>query len=348
MGGELRDAPAGAAPHFLIRATRGPIAHNLDRIQIIKGWTDASGQAREKIFNVAWSDDHQLDNGGKLAAVGNTANTRTGKTANTIGAAELATVWLDPEFDPVQSAFYYARVLQIPTVRHSQLDAIAMGMDTPYEGPATIQERAYTSTGSMSFADFPFEPGGPTYPNARQMLQYFQRYADHFRVCEHIHFGSRVIGALPLADGSWTLELANGQVREYSSVVVATGQYTSPRRPHAAIPGHFSGEHLHVFDYLDATMPIDLRDKRVIVVGVGSSAAELTAELCNPEAPAGCASQLILSARSGRWVLPKLRGGKPLDARSPHPAARLPALLRALPVICSFYVEELRRAARGL
>ena len=188
-----------------------------------------------------------------------------------------------------------------------------------------------TSTGSMSFADFPFEPGGPTYPNARQMLQYFQRYADHFRVCEHIHFGSRVIGALPLADGSWTLELANGQVREYSSVVVATGQYTSPSRPHAAIPGHFSGEHLHVFDYLDATMPIDLRDKRVIVVGLGSSAAELAAELCNPEAPAGCASQLILSARSGRWVLPKLIGGKPLDARSPHPAARLPALLRALP-----------------
>lgn len=145
MGGELSDAPAGAAPHFLVRASRGPIDHNLDRIQVIKGWMDTSGQAREKIFNVAWSGDRQLDSEGKLPAIGSTANTRTGKTANTIGEAELATLWIDPEFDPAQSAFYYARVLQIPTVRHSQLDAIALGIDTPYEGPATLQERAYTS-----------------------------------------------------------------------------------------------------------------------------------------------------------------------------------------------------------
>lgn len=145
MGGELTAAPDESAPHFLLRATRGPIDHNLDRIQVIKGWTDASGKAREKIFNVVWSDDRQLDGDGKLPAVGNTANIRTGKTTDTIGATELATVWIDPEFDPAQSAFYYARVLQIPTVRHSQLDAIALGIATPYEGPATIQERAYTS-----------------------------------------------------------------------------------------------------------------------------------------------------------------------------------------------------------
>ncbi len=145
MGGELSAAPPETAPHFLLRATRGSIDHNLDRIQIIKGWTDASGKAQEKIFNVAWSDDRQLDGDGKLPVVGNTANIRTGKTANTIGATELATVWIDPEFDPAQSVFYYARVLQIPTVRHSQLDAIALGIETPYEGPATIQERAYTS-----------------------------------------------------------------------------------------------------------------------------------------------------------------------------------------------------------
>ena len=145
MGGELNTAPTDAAPRFLLRATRGPIDHNLDRIQIIKGWTDASGNAQEKIFNVAWSGDRQLDGNGKLTAVGSTANIQTGTTTNTIGAAELATLWVDPEFDPDQRAFYYARVLQIPTVRHSQLDAIALGIDTPYEGPATIQERAYTS-----------------------------------------------------------------------------------------------------------------------------------------------------------------------------------------------------------
>jgi hypothetical protein len=147
MGGELTAAPEETAPHFLLHAIRGPINHNLDRIQIVKGWTDASGKAKERIFNAAWSGDRQLDGDGdgKLPTVGSTANIRTGKTTNTIGAAELGTVWIDPEFDPAQSAFYYARVLQIPTVRHSQLDAIALGIDTPYESPATIEERAYTS-----------------------------------------------------------------------------------------------------------------------------------------------------------------------------------------------------------
>ena len=145
MGGELNRAPEGAAPHFLIRASRGPLDHNLDRIQIIKGWTDASGQAQEKIFNVAWSGDRQLATDGRLPSVGNTADISTGKTANSIGDPELAAMWVDPEFDPAHRAFYYARVLQIPTVRHSQLDAIALGIETPYEGPATLQERAYTS-----------------------------------------------------------------------------------------------------------------------------------------------------------------------------------------------------------
>ena len=102
-------------------------------------------KAQEKIFDIAWSEGRHRDANGRLAAVGNTADIRTGKTSNTIGAAQLTTVWVDPEFDNQVSAVYYARVLQIPTVRHSQLDAVAMGRETPYEGPATIQERAYTS-----------------------------------------------------------------------------------------------------------------------------------------------------------------------------------------------------------
>ena len=145
MGGELTKAPEGGAPHFLIRATKGPIDHNLDRVQVIKAWLGSDGEAQERIFDVVWSGDRQPNAQGKLPAVGNTADIRTGKTANTIGTVELATVWADPEFDPARSAVYYVRVLQIPTVRHSQLDAIALGIDTPYEGPATIQERAYTS-----------------------------------------------------------------------------------------------------------------------------------------------------------------------------------------------------------
>ena len=145
MGGNLSAAPTGAAPHFLIRASRGPMDHNLDRIQIIKGWTNGSGKAKETIYNVAWSGDRQLDAEGKLPPVGSTADINTGKTDNSIGATELAALWVDPDFDPNQNAFYYVRVLEIPTVRHSQLDAIALGIDTPREGPATIQERAYSS-----------------------------------------------------------------------------------------------------------------------------------------------------------------------------------------------------------
>lgn len=145
MGGELSSAAEGAAPSFLVTALKGVLDHNLDRIQIVKSWLDESDEAQEKIFDIAWSEGRELDARGKLGPVGNTANIRTGKTANTIGAAQLTAVWSDPEFDRRVNAVYYARVLQIPTVRHSQLDAIALGVETPYEGPATIQERAYTS-----------------------------------------------------------------------------------------------------------------------------------------------------------------------------------------------------------
>ena len=145
MGGELEKAPEGAAPRFMIMAAKGANDHNLDRIQVVKSWLDSEGQAREKIFDVAWSGDRSLDAEGKLPAVGSSANTRTGKTSNDIGAQQLATVWQDPEFDADSAAVYYLRVLQIPTVRHSQMDAVALGMETPYEGPATLQERAYSS-----------------------------------------------------------------------------------------------------------------------------------------------------------------------------------------------------------
>lgn len=145
MGGELSNAPTDAAPRFLIRAVKGPMDHNLDRVQVVKGWQQGSEPAQEKIFNVAWSGSRQIDGAGDLAKVGNTTDLKTGKTVNSIGAAELATMWVDPEFDPRQRAFYYLRVLQIPTIRHSQLDGTALSMETPYEGPATIQERAYTS-----------------------------------------------------------------------------------------------------------------------------------------------------------------------------------------------------------
>jgi len=146
MGGDLTNAPASGDPvNLLIRATRDPQGANLDRVQVIKGWLDTNGEAQEQIFDVVWSDDRAPDENGKIPAVGNTVNTSTGTFTNDIGAVELSAVWTDPAFDAAQKAFYYVRVLQIPTIRHSQLDAIALGQETPFEGPATIQERAYSS-----------------------------------------------------------------------------------------------------------------------------------------------------------------------------------------------------------
>jgi len=159
--------------------------------------------------------------------------------------------------------------------------------------------------GGMDYTGLPFPADAPPYPTAAEMLDYFRSYAERFGVMEQIRFGTRVRHARPLDEGGWQLELSSGELREYSSLVVATGQYNHPRRPHDQTPGHFSGETLHVFDYLDAATPVDCRDRRVVVVGLGSSAAELAAELSDPDAPAGSARQVLVSARSGRWVLPK-------------------------------------------
>jgi cation diffusion facilitator CzcD-associated flavoprotein CzcO len=188
-----------------------------------------------------------------------------------------------------------------------------------------------TSTGGMAYSDFPFGENDPIYPKAQEMLRYFQSYAEKFQLSERIRFGQRVERARPLEGGGWQLEFGTGETREYRALVVATGQYNFPRRPHDSVPGEFSGQQLHVFDYLDASTPVDCRGKRVVVVGLGSSAAELAADLSDPDSSVGCASQVVLSARSGRWVLPKMIDGVPLDARAPHPAARPPAPLRLLP-----------------
>ncbi len=143
MGGEL--AAGESSPTFLVVAARDPVDANLDRIQIIKGWLDGSGREQERVYNVAWSGPRQLGANGRLVAVGNTVDLQTGRLENSIGAPQLSAVWTDPDYDPEQSAFYYARVLQIPTARHSLLDAIALGRGRAEGYPDTIQERAYSS-----------------------------------------------------------------------------------------------------------------------------------------------------------------------------------------------------------
>jgi len=146
MGGDLtRPAETGAAPQLLIQATKDPAGANLDRVQVIKGWLGTDGEPHEKIYDVAWSGGRQPGADRKLPAVGDTVDRLTGETSNTIGTPEMITLWTDPEFDANQRAFYYVRVLQIPTARHSLLDGIALQEPAPKEGPEAIQERAYTS-----------------------------------------------------------------------------------------------------------------------------------------------------------------------------------------------------------
>ena len=145
MGGDLTDAPPGKAPAFLLHAIKDPVGANLDRIQIIKGGLDDGGNMYKKIYDVAWSDGREIGSDGKLPPIGNTVDMKTASYSNTIGDSQLSVMWTDPEFNPKKSAFYYARVLQIPTPRHSLYDAVALNMEHPDEYPATIQERAYTS-----------------------------------------------------------------------------------------------------------------------------------------------------------------------------------------------------------
>ena len=145
MGGDLSAAPSGKAPSFLVAARMDPLGGNLDRIQIVKGWLNADGSASEKVYNVAWSGDRKLDRKGKLPAVGNTVDVANATWTNTIGAPELITVWQDPDFDASQKAFYYARVLEIPTPRWTAYDAKYFKVKPPTGAEMTTQERAYTS-----------------------------------------------------------------------------------------------------------------------------------------------------------------------------------------------------------
>ena len=146
MGGDLSGRDNGERPPaFLVQAVKDPKGGNLDRVQIIKGWLDDSGKAREKVYDIAWAGDRARTQDGKLTAVGDTVNRKTASYENTIGVPELVTVWRDPEFDPEARAFYYVRVLQIPTPRNSLYDSVALGALPPDGYAQAIQERAYSS-----------------------------------------------------------------------------------------------------------------------------------------------------------------------------------------------------------
>jgi hypothetical protein len=145
MGADLLPAPAGGtAPTFPVYALRDPMGANLDRIQIVKGWLDAAGEPQERVYDVAWSEGRGPGADGALPPVGNTVDLSIPSWTNTIGAPERATVWRDPDFDPAERAFYFARVIEIPTPRWTAYDAVRFDLDLPAEVALVSQERAYT------------------------------------------------------------------------------------------------------------------------------------------------------------------------------------------------------------
>jgi hypothetical protein len=145
MGGDLTPRPEGKSPSFMVAAAKDPYSGNLDRIQIVKGWLDSNGKTHERVYDVVWSGDRVPAADGKLPPIGNTVDVVNATWSNSIGAPELITVWTDPDFDAGQKAFYYARVIEIPTPRWTAYDAKRFNVQMPKEVPMTTQERAYTS-----------------------------------------------------------------------------------------------------------------------------------------------------------------------------------------------------------
>ena len=146
MGGDLRGAQEGTAPSFIVAALKDPLGANLDRIQIIKGWMDGDGELHERVYDVAVSDGRTIGADGRtLQMVGNTVDVKNATWRNTIGATELITQWSDPDFDPEHRAFYYARVIEIPTPRWTAYEAKYFNLTVDRDMPMTTQDRAYTS-----------------------------------------------------------------------------------------------------------------------------------------------------------------------------------------------------------
>ena len=145
MGGDLSAAPTGKALTFLVAALKDPLGGNLDRIQIVKGWMDAKGELQEKVYDVVWGGDRKPGADGKLPSVGNTVDIGNANWTNTIGAPELIAVWSDPNFNAAERAFYYVRVLEIPTPRWTAYDVKRFGVKALPGTQMTVTERAYTS-----------------------------------------------------------------------------------------------------------------------------------------------------------------------------------------------------------
>ena len=198
MGSDL-PAASSKGPSFIVWAVKDPTSGNLDRIQIVKGWTN-SGQSFEKIYDVVWSGERKADKWtGKVGPVGNTVDIEKATYTNSIGAVELKSVWTDPDFDPGLNAFYYARALEIPTPRWTTLQAKELGITPPDVVPATVQERAWSSP-------IWYSPSGKSAPKGTTIADLKAKGA--------VALDDAALNAMFVGKNVWYRNTVNGQVFE--------------------------------------------------------------------------------------------------------------------------------------
>jgi cation diffusion facilitator CzcD-associated flavoprotein CzcO len=178
-------------------------------------------------------------------------------------------------------------------------------------GMSAAYESLHINTDSklMEYRDYPMPPDTPDYPSHHVIKAYFDDYAAHFGLREHIRFNTEVTRAERASDGSWTVTLDSGETERFDALVVANGHHWDPRWPDPPYPGEFDGPQIHSHQYLNPHEPLDFHGKRVLVVGMGNSAMDIACELSRP----GIAEKLFLSARNGVWILPKYLFGIPMS-----------------------------------
>ncbi|WP_051637449.1 flavin-containing monooxygenase [Rhodococcus sp. UNC363MFTsu5.1] len=166
-----------------------------------------------------------------------------------------------------------------------------------------------TSKERLGFSDFPMPDDYPDFPSHEQVHAYFESYVDRFRLAESIRFRTEVRHARRLEGGGWELELSDGGRRHCDALIVANGHHWDPRWPEPAFPGEFAGRQIHSHEYIDPTEPIDMRGKRILVVGIGNSAVDIASELSRRD----LAEKAFISTRRGAYVIPKYVFGRPID-----------------------------------